>query len=210
MRYVGRVAEWNDEKGYGFAAPNGGGDRAFVHIKSFVSRGQRPVDGDLISYEIESDTRRRLNAKGIRFVANRDAPQSRPLVWFPRRVVGVLALAILGSAAYLGRVPPIVPVIYASMSVIAFLAYGLDKSAARTHRWRTPESTLHFFELLGGWPGALIAQGSFRHKTRKFSYQLAFWLIVAINLGILSWLIRSGKIELLSQMFQHLLNYLGS
>ena len=33
MRYAGRIREWNDDKGYGFVAPNGGGTEAFVHIE---------------------------------------------------------------------------------------------------------------------------------------------------------------------------------
>jgi uncharacterized membrane protein YsdA (DUF1294 family) len=41
---------------------------------------------------------------------------------------------------------------------------------------------LHASELLGGWPGALVAQQVFRHKTRKLSYQSAFWLIVTLHL----------------------------
>ena len=48
-------------------------------------------------------------------------------------------------------------------------------------QWRTPESTLHLLELLGGWPGGLVAQQVFRHKTRKFSYQLTFWCIVGLH-----------------------------
>ena len=40
---------------------------------------------------------------------------------------------------------------------------------------------MHGVELLGGWPGALLAQQMFRHKTRKLSYQLSFWLIVAVH-----------------------------
>lgn len=34
MKLQGQVVNWNDDKGFGFVEPNGGGDRAFVH-KSF-------------------------------------------------------------------------------------------------------------------------------------------------------------------------------
>ena len=40
---------------------------------------------------------------------------------------------------------------------------------------------LHLLELLGGWPGGLIAQQVLRHKTRKLSYQVIFWCIVALH-----------------------------
>jgi uncharacterized membrane protein YsdA (DUF1294 family) len=58
-------------------------------------------------------------------------------------------------------------VIYAGASLIAFVAYALDKAAARAGRWRTQESTLHLLALIGGWPGALLAQRQFRHKTAR-------------------------------------------
>src|SRR3546814_7859726 len=57
MRLAGRISDWNDDKGYGFVTPNGGGDRAFVHIKAFQSGSRRPVDGDLISYAVTRDGR---------------------------------------------------------------------------------------------------------------------------------------------------------
>jgi hypothetical protein len=32
MRFQGKVFNWNDDKGFGFFEPNGGGERAFVHM----------------------------------------------------------------------------------------------------------------------------------------------------------------------------------
>lgn len=91
-------------------------------------------------------------------------------------------------AAFTGHLPRIVPGIYLGASLITFLAYALDKSAATRNAWRTQESTLHLFALLGGWPGALAAQRLLRHKTVKTSFQRAFWLVVAINCGAIVWL----------------------
>ena len=64
------------------------------------------------------------------------------------------------------------------MSAFAFFAYRTDKRRAEAGRWRIPETTLHFAELLGGWPGAFLAQRKFRHKTAKTSFQVVFWAIV--------------------------------
>ena len=69
----------------------------------------------------------------------------------------------------------------AGLSLVAFIAQWVDKRRAEAERWRVPESGLHLLELLGGWPGAFLAQRLFRHKTAKFSYQLFFWLIVVVH-----------------------------
>ncbi len=51
-------------------------------------------------------------------------------------------------------------------------------------QWRIPESTLHLFELAGGWPGAFVAQRALRHKTAKTSYQFVFWVIILLHQGL--------------------------
>ena len=71
--------------------------------------------------------------------------------------------------------------IYGVMSVFCFIAYYRDKRKAIKRQWRTPEATLHLLELLGGWPGGLIAQLALRHKVKKISYQLTFWTIVLLH-----------------------------
>src|SRR5690606_22638531 len=77
------------------------------------------------------------------------------------------------------------PALYAVMSLLAFAAYGLDKSAARRAGQRVSEQTLLALGLLCGWPGAVIAQQLFRHKTRKRSFRRAFWRTVVLNLLLL-------------------------
>ena len=65
-------------------------------------------------------------------------------------------------------------------SLLAYLAIASDKRKALRDLWRTPESTLHFLELIGGWPGSFIAQRRFRHKISKGRYQFVFWTIVIL------------------------------
>jgi uncharacterized membrane protein YsdA (DUF1294 family) len=65
-----------------------------------------------------------------------------------------------------------------------------DKEAARkTGRRRRPEQTLHLLSLLGGWPGALLAQRMFRHKSSKQSFQETYWITVVLHCGALAWLL---------------------
>ncbi|MBL7252176.1 DUF1294 domain-containing protein [Alcanivorax marinus] len=80
------------------------------------------------------------------------------------------------------------------MSALGFSLYGLDKRASTRGGWRTSEARLHLVELLGGWPGALLAQRVFRHKTRKTSFQLMFYAAVAANLIVLWWLLFAGNL----------------
>lgn len=68
-----------------------------------------------------------------------------------------------------------------ALSLFTFFAYRSDKRRAEAGEWRIPESTLHFAELIGGWPGAFLGQQTFRHKTSKTSYQVEFWIIVLVH-----------------------------
>jgi uncharacterized membrane protein YsdA (DUF1294 family) len=63
------------------------------------------------------------------------------------------------------------------ISVITFLMYRSDKQRAQSEEWRIPESKLHLFELAGGWMVAFWTQRILRHKIRKSSYQITFWII---------------------------------
>ena len=98
-----------------------------------------------------------------------------------------LFLVAVGALATSGRLPVAVPLLYLAASVTAFILYRLDKDAAVDGRRRTPEDTLLVIGLLGGWPGALAAQRLIRHKSRKMSFQLLFWMTVVVNCAILAW-----------------------
>ncbi len=97
----------------------------------------------------------------------------------------LLFVTALAGAALLGHLTTTVLAAYAVVSGVAFIAYGLDKSAANAGRQRTPETTLHFLGLIGGWPGALLAQRVFHHKSRKLAFQRTFRVTVVANVAVL-------------------------
>ena len=99
-----------------------------------------------------------------------------------------LFMAAVGGLAIRGVVSAAVPVFYVAASAVAAIAYRLDKSAAERNAWRTSEMMLHFIAVIGGWPGALVAQEVFRHKSRKLSFRLVLWMTVALNCGAMAWL----------------------
>ncbi|MDN7132603.1 DUF1294 domain-containing protein [Halomonas sp. MC140] len=75
--------------------------------------------------------------------------------------------------------------LYAVVSVITYITYVVDKKAAIKNRRRVSEKSLHLLALAGGWPGALLAQQRWRHKTQKASFRVVFWLTVIVNLACL-------------------------
>jgi uncharacterized membrane protein YsdA (DUF1294 family) len=90
-------------------------------------------------------------------------------------------LILLVVVSLLWRPPFWFAAVYLVASALTFLAYAVDKSAARRQAQRTPESTLHLLALAGGWPGALLAQQLLRHKSTKAEFRSVFWATVVLN-----------------------------
>jgi len=104
--------------------------------------------------------------------------------------VAILFFGLLGVLLVRDILPVWLPVAYLLLSGAAFAMYRADKSAASVSgKRRTPESRLHTIDLLGGWPGALVARHVFRHKTVKQPFRTVFWLTVLANGAALAWLV---------------------
>lgn len=101
--------------------------------------------------------------------------------------VALTFIVLIATASYMSYTPRFVLWIYLGASLITFLIYAKDKSAAKKGKWRTSEQTLHVYSFLCGWPGALLAQQWLRHKSQKKSFRIVFWLTVVLNLGLLVW-----------------------
>lgn len=201
MRVKGKVVSWNDDKGYGFLTPLEGGETTFVHITAFKNRNRRPDVDDVVSYAITKDERGRLRA--INAILGSDTLPGKRVArgLIPAVILAGLFFAALGRSVYVGDLPDLILIVYSAASIVTFLAYALDKYAARTARWRTPERILHLLALIGGWPGALIAQQTLRHKSRKVRFRVVFWLTVLLNCASLVWLHTSDGQARLQQVF---------
>ena len=193
MRHKGRLTEWQDDRGFGFITPKAGGERVFVHIKSFTSRHRRPIGDELVTYELKRDPKGRLQGANVTFSGDRAVRASAPGPGAKSLLFAGTFLVLMSVAVIAGKLPTFILWLYLVGSGVAFIAYAWDKSSARNNRWRTPESTLHLFGLLGGWPGALIAQKTLRHKSSKQSFQVTFWGTVALNCGGLIWLLMNPE-----------------
>ncbi|EKI0691359.1 DUF1294 domain-containing protein, partial [Salmonella enterica] len=67
-------------------------------------------------------------------------------------------------------------------NVLTLAIYGIDKTAARKTWRRVPESTLLVFGVVGGWPGAIVGQQLFRHKTQKQPFKTYFIVSVIVSI----------------------------
>lgn len=80
----------------------------------------------------------------------------------------------------------------AAINVFTFLMFGWDKwmaqGSARGQAWRTPEKVLWLLSLVGGSLGAIAGMKTFRHKTRKVSFQFVLVLIIIVQvLCVAAW-----------------------
>ena len=162
-----------DSKGYGWV--KSGDKRYFAHIKDFESGQRRPRAGEAVRFIQGIDAKGRACAKSVTFLKSGGRVGFGILVLLAvLLVLPLLALSWLPIPWWQG---------FGAMLVISAVTYGMyahDKTRAQSAGWRVPESTLHLAELLGGWPGALLAQRRLRHKCSKASYQFVFWSIVIL------------------------------
>ncbi|WP_039915015.1 DUF1294 domain-containing protein [Cellvibrio mixtus] len=217
----GVIDSWDDQKGFGFISISPG-KKVFFHI-SAVRGLHRPIQGDSVFFQLGTDKQGRTIATHVRSTnLTLDNPRIRvkPRVGnkeehnhaIKKRASGknyrlfeheipwvkLVMLLVLPFAGALNVTIQygslwIFP-IYLITSLLAYYFYWDDKRRAKRNEWRITEANLQFWSLIGGWPGAFIAQQQFRHKTKKLSFQMVFWLIViAHQLLWFDWLFLDGR-----------------
>lgn len=213
MHKHGTIVRWDAARAFGFIrSPDTPAD-IFVHLRDFHGTTP-PCEGLQVRFEeihvggkgpravavrpasqaaaaaapqaARARTGRAGRARPVGAVADSCRAPLQSAASVPLLSLLLLWLALLAWGVQKGVLPAAWTVgLAAAVNLATALAYAADKNAAQERRWRTPEKHLHLLSLAGGWPAAGWAQQAMRHKSRKRSFQAAYWLTVAAHFAAL-------------------------
>lgn len=200
-RYQGTVSYWRDDKGFGFLTTENG-ERIFFHIRDFNPQPEhRPYAGSQVSFQKGQDKQHRFCALDLQIEQQTTANSGSSLhsrlnvpsfyqiqhqAWCFR----YLFFAFLLLSLLAGSFSFTVPLFYLEASLFTYWLYQIDKTlAASGQSSRLPEESLQMFSLIGGWPGALLAQKRLHHKLHKAPFQREFRFVIYGNSCFLLWLL---------------------
>ncbi len=187
MRQTGVVTNWHDDRGFGFIKAENGGPDLFLHARSFSNGVVRPHKGMTVTFEPRTNRDGRLRAEQVVEVGEKwsHAPAARKTSALVLGYVAIVGFAaIMALTIIVWGMPLWVLAIYGGVSLISLLFYRQDKLAAINGTRRVPEEQLHLLGIVGGWPGGVVAQHIFKHKTQKARFARYFWFTVALNVLI--------------------------
>lgn len=192
MRTKGKVIKWNNGNGFGFIEPSNGGPELFFHEDCLINQSRRPVINDEVSFKIASNLEGKTRAERILFKGERDPRQIDKFFDVGYLAFSCFFLFAIGALVLFKKIDPVILILYLILSFMTFLIYWRDKIKSKKDQWRIQEQTLHLFSLIGGWPGALIAQRTLHHKSRKKSFQKTFFITMVLNVSAFSFYCFSG------------------
>lgn len=207
MKFQGTLTKWNDERGFGFIKPESGGQDIFVNIKAFERGEGRPVEGARLSFAVEVGPEGKKRAVSVQHLRPAKSAATRPPAReklsrssAPWPAVSLVALCgfplVYLATAFLWGVSIYVAAAYLVLSVVTFVTYQIDKSAAESNSWRVAEANLHVLAFVGGWPGATLAQQLLRHKSKKAEFRAVHWVMTFGNIGAFIFLASQGALRL--------------
>lgn len=187
MAISGVVSEWNDQKGYGFISVNDEPIKIVFHIGDLSGHSVRPKVQEKVTFTLAKDGRGNLRATDVH----------RPITFgFPFALV-IWFITMFVASLYLLHYPTFMISYLLLISGTAYSLYALDKVVSNHSRWQIPESLFHLTSILGGWPGAVLAQSLLRHKPISPSFNACFWLSVLLSLTLYVWsLTPKGRVDL--------------
>jgi len=203
MQLSGNVVYWRDDKGFGFVLCEQTGEKLFFHIRDLAGSTERPQKGDTILFTQSQDKKGRSIAAPWHFSQSKTATASDSKtttnnsdsfsIHYANQIALLFRISFLGAvilALLFGRLLYVLPLLYLEASLFTYWLYKTDKEAAiARHGNRLAEESLQLFSLIGGWPGAYLAQQQLAHKRSKLSFRREFGFVILGNALLMIWLL---------------------
>lgn len=196
MKKKGKIHHWNTSRGMGsIRSPQTGYDILF-RLKDY--RGSAaPREGETVWFDEVTSVHTKPRAIAVSTVsANADVHSHRPRHYIGRKsnartfmmlVFLWVVLGVWGVWSYRLSIWLVASVL--AVNLLTLLAYAIGPQAAHGRGRRIPEPVLHLLSLLGGWPGAGLAQTILRYRSHKPSFAVWYWGTVGLHLALLlGWL----------------------
>ncbi|MDP5142035.1 cold shock and DUF1294 domain-containing protein [Rheinheimera baltica] len=216
MHLTGTVVFWRDDKGFGFVLCDNTAEKLFFHIRDNTDRTERPTQGDRLQFSLAQDKQGRniaapwqlMTSKTTSKNKNTSTPSHYPTEGFSIQYAHQIALIFrisfliaVAAALLFGRLIYVLPLLYVEASIFTYWLYKTDKEAAiARHGNRLTEESLQLFSLIGGWPGAYLAQQQLAHKNRKHQFRREFGFVILGNALLVIWLFSSWGQAFLARM----------
>lgn len=168
----GIIVKYDESRGFGFIRCREHEEDVFFHISEVTGKETVRV-GCRVSFQ-SKPTSKGWEAMEISLGKMQASPRAK------YGLTAVFAVLITAGGLRAAGVSFLWAYLIA-VNAIAFLFYGLDKAISGRGLLRVPELVLHALVLFGGSLGAFAGQRGFRHKTKKRTFQAAYWLIVVLQ-----------------------------
>lgn len=213
MQLTGTVVFWRDDKGFGFVVCDQDQQKYFFHIRDQAAGNARPAKGDVLHFQLGNDKQNRpialnwhlaqqavqvttVNTTSVYSDATHIMQASQFALFF--RIAFFLAVIV---ALLFGQLLYVLPLLYIEASLMTYWLYKTDKDAAiARHGNRLAEESLQLFALIGGWPGAYVAQQQLAHKRSKLSFRREFGFVILGNTLLVLWLLSPWGQQFLARM----------
>lgn len=202
MAQQGKIISWNQQKGFGFIAPDNGEQDVFFHVSALPDKQCRPRINEAVTFCIGKDKKGRMSATKVTFTKAHSGLDKYTAPFSKAQWFSVIFLAFVAISVALFNTPYQVLIGYLVLSVVTFAVYAHDKHAAKLDKWRTKEASLHVLALVGGWPGALWAQKILRHKSQKQPFKAILWIMIILNCAVFILSFTPEGVTLIKQVLQ--------
>jgi uncharacterized membrane protein YsdA (DUF1294 family)/cold shock CspA family protein len=212
MQLTGTVVFWRDDKGFGFVLCEQTGQKLFFHIRDNAKPDVRPHHGAALQFALAQDKQGRDIAAPWQLaetVTTQPAQLQHKLsgaaeIERANQIALLFRVSFLGAvviALLFGRLLYVLPLLYVEASLFTYWLYRADKEAAiARHGNRLAEESLQLFSLIGGWPGAYIAQQQLAHKRSKLSFRREFGFVILGNTLLVIWLLSPWGQQFLARL----------